>query len=148
MSFDLYYCEEKGLNEIKKFPELKFNMRSNGASFSFNFDDLFIKIGNQYHFLVIFENYQRTYWEVGYPLFKKYDIVFDEESKTISYYNRNKTKEYSKDKDKNKILKIVFIVFLGVIVLGGLVGIGFYYGKITYMQRKKRANELKDGDFD
>ena len=53
-----------------------------------------------------------------------------------------------KDKDKNKILKIVFIVFLGVIVFGGLVGIGFYYGKITYMQRKKRANELKDGDFD
>ena len=145
MRFDLYYCKEDYLKEIKnKFPELKFYLKNADTSFTFNFDDLFMKIGNKYYFLVIFEKYGRSYFEVGFPFFKKYDIVFNEDSKTISYYNKNiKIK-----KEKSNTFKIIVIIILSIILFFLILGAGFYFGKLKYMQRKKRANEMKDEEYE
>ena len=144
MYFDLYSCKEENLNEIKNFPELKFYLKNPKTSFTFNFDDLFIKIGNKYYFMVIFEKYARSYFEVGYPFFKKYDIVSNEDSKTISYYDPNiKIK-----KEKDNTVKIIEITILSIILICLILGVGFYFGKLKYMQRKKRANEMKDDEYE
>ena len=145
MYFDVYSCNEESLNDIKKFPELKFYIKSTNTSFIFNYNDLFKKIGNKYYFMVIFEKYKNSYWQIGYPFFKKYDIVFDDDSKTIGYYNSNI--EINDNKGGNQTVKIVLIVLLTIIVFCGLLAIGYYIGKEKYIQRKKRANELND-DYD
>ena len=145
MYFDVYSCNEESLNDIKKFPELKFYIKNTNTSFIFNYDDLFKKIGNKYYFMVIFEKYKNSYWQIGYPFFKKYDIVFDDDSKTIGYYNSNI--EINDNKGGNQTVKIVLIVLLTIIVFCGLLAIGYYIGKEKYIQRKKRANELND-DYD
>ena len=146
MAFDLYSCNEEYLNEIKRFPELKFYLKNTKTSFVFNFNELFLKIGNQFYFMVIFDKYSRNFWEVGFPFFKKYDIVFDEDNKIISYYNANKNIE--NNENKNNVFKIILIIFLGIIAFCGLLVIGFYLGKSKYIQRKKRANELDDDEYD
>ena len=146
MAFDLYSCNEEYLNEIKRFPKLKFYLKNTKTSFVFNFNDLFLKIGNQFYFMVIFDKYSRNFWEIGFPFFKKYDIVFDEDNKIISYYNPNKNIE--NNENKNNVFKIILIIFLGIIAFCGLLVIGFYLGKSKYIQRKKRANELDDDEYD
>ena len=143
MHFDLYSCKEENLDEIKKFPELKFYLKTS-TSFIFNFDDLFIKIGKRFYFLVIFEKYQRSFWEVGFPFYRKYDIVFDEDNKIISYYNTNK--QIEKEETKNETFKIIVIIILTIILICLILLVGFYFGKLKYMQRKKRANEMNDDD--
>ena len=151
MKFDLYFCKEENLNEIKtKFPELKFYLKNTDTSFIFNFDDLFMKIGNKYYFLVIFEKYERSYFEVGFPFFKKYDIIFNEDSKTISYYNINKKNEKNEKETsvESNTFKIIVIIILSIILICLILGVGFYFGKLKYMQRKKRANEMKDDEYE
>ena len=146
--YDVYSCQGDKINDIKnKFPSLKFYIKETNTSFIFEFDDLFLKIGNKYYFLVIFEKYPGDYWIIGYPFFKKYELVFDGDSKTISYYNMDLINEI-KYKEKSKLYKIMIIVVLCVIIFCGLLVIGFYFGKEKYMQRKKRANELNDDDYD
>jgi hypothetical protein len=131
MKFDLYFCKEENLNEIKtKFPELKFYLKNTDTSFIFNFDDLFMKIGNKYYFLVIFEKYERSYFEVGFPFFKKYDIIFNEDSKTISYYNINKKNEKNEKETsvESNTFKIIVIIILSIILICLILGVGFYFG--------------------
>ena len=148
MYFDIYFCKEDNIDDIKKFPALKFYLKNTNTSFIFNFDDLFIKIGDKYYFMVIFEKYHRSFWEIGYPFFKKYDIVFDDDSKTISYYNTDISNKINNDNENNMTIKIIVILLLSIIIFCLLLGVGFYFGKKQYMQRKKRANELDDDDYD
>ena len=146
--YDMFSCNEENLKDIKKFPKLKFYIKNTNTSFIFDFDDLFLKIGNKYYFMVVFERYKNSYWILGYPFFKKYDIVFDEDSKTISYYANNYLVEEEKNSSMSQVVKIVLIIILSLIVLCGLLVIGFYIGRKKYLQRKKRANELNDDDYD
>jgi hypothetical protein len=111
----------------------------------FGFDDLFLKIGNKYYFMVIFESYKNIYWILGYPFFKKYDIVFNEDSKTISYYTNNIPEE---NKGESIALKIVLIIFLALILVAGLIVLGYYIGKYKFFTRKRKANELTDDDYE
>ena len=143
---DMYSCNEENLKDIKKFPQLKFYIKTTNTSFVFGFDELFLKIGNKYYFLVIFEEYKNAYWILGYPFFKKYDIVFNEDSKTISFY-ANKLSD-DENTGGSKALKIIVIIVLALILIAGLVVLGYYIGKNKFFIRKKRANELTDDDYD
>jgi hypothetical protein len=44
MFFDVYYCKEENLIDIKKFPKLRFFKKETNTTFIFNFEDLFIKV--------------------------------------------------------------------------------------------------------
>ena len=142
---DVFSCNAENLEDIKKFPELKFYIKATNTSFVFGFDDLFLKIGNKYYFMVIFESHKNIYWILGYPFFKKYDIVFNEDSKTISYYTNNMPEE---NKGESIALKIVLIIFLALILITGLIVLGYYIGKYKYFIRKRKANELTDDDYE
>ena len=145
--YDMYSCNEDNLKDIKQFPQLKFYIKTSNASFIFGFDELFLKIRKKYYFLVIFEEYKNDHWFLGYPFFKKYDIVFNEDSKTISFYTN-----YSDDGNPggrgSKVLKIIVIIGLALILIVGAVVIGYCIGKNKFFIRKKRANELTDDDYD
>jgi flagellar basal body-associated protein FliL len=81
---------------------------------------------------------------------KKYFFNFETESKQIGFYNNLLLPDDSDeeiDKEKNKY-KISFWILFGIIII--LLGVGGYF--IVYFikkrNRKKRANELDDDNFE
>ena len=82
-------------------------------------------------------------WVFGKPFFKKFQLIFDSDSKIISYYINDNLEKNSNSKfvEKEKTKKIIIIV---LIILAFIIGI--FFGKIicSKYNRKIRANELED----
>ena len=80
---------------------------------------------------------------------RKYPFIFDYDKKTINFpniYNIKKLKN-SNEKENSfivyfKIIIIIFLIIIGII-FGVLIGKYFWHNN-----RKKRANELDDDDFE
>ena len=94
-------------------------------------------------------------WKLGQIFLKKYQMIFDYDSKTIGFYDKNDnnieiTNRYNnstntkKENIKSSIVKniIQYLIFFIIIL------ITFYLGMKIKESRKKRANELKDDDFE
>ena len=110
-----FYCEksdEFGINELKLFPILYLDNAFLNYTFELTYKELFIEMNGKYHFLVT-ENEDES-WSIGYSLLKKYQFVFNQDSKTIGFYNPNlpiekeedttdaKEKEKENEKEKEK----------------------------------------------
>ena len=117
-------------------------------TFNLTYNDLFIKLNNKYYFLIVFNNKISQEWVLGELFIKKYNIIFDENSESISlytYFTSNKKKKDKKDenngtKGNNSLLKtLIFIFFCSTIILSILL-----YNFILKFPRKKRANELDE----
>ena len=143
------YCEKSekfSINEIKFFPTLFFEHVEFEYIFSLSFQDLFIEKDGKYYFMIITDTlYVKDQWILGNIFMRKYQFIFNLESKEIGFYNPNfEIKENSnKNKDSSKIiLYVLLIISLCVIV----VGIGFFIKMKFYpsVLKKKRANELDD----
>ena len=75
-------------------------------------------------------------------------MVFNQDSKTISFYNPNlpiigeDNSKNSENKSSNNKIIIIIIIILGIIC----ISLGIYLGKIIYFKsgEKKRFNELDD----
>ena len=95
------YCEKSnnfGLNELKKFPILYFDNVFLNYTFELTYKELFIEMNGIYYFLVT-ENSDDEAWSIGYSLLKKYQFVFNQDSRTVGFYNPNLPKD--KEKDEN-----------------------------------------------
>ena len=147
---NLYYikaCEEKVIKEFKPvsfyFPRPYNNNK--GDKIEFNYEDLFIKCpGNNklYCFQIVFGREYST-WILGKPLFKKYDMVFDQEKKIVGFYKETGEYQYEEKKNGKKSNSVPWIIV--VILLLCLFGLGFaFYKKLPFIKRKKIANELDD----
>ena len=101
-------------------------------NFTFNENDLWYNFEGRKYFLVLFQNYGEV-WYLGKPFFKKYQIVFDQDSSVFGFYNENiiKSSYYN--------YNWIIIIFLIIIILG-LIGYIFNYFLKT--PRRKRVNEL------
>ena len=146
------YCNK---SVIKKFKNISFGFSSQLNSYNqtcnmeFDYKDLFVKApgGNDnYYFQIIFQKDYYNSWKLGLPIFKKYPIVFDQESKTFGFYSE--TGQYSTDnkggKNKKKT-KLTFSWILVIILSVCLIGLGFAFFKmLPKIMRKKKANELDD----
>ena len=142
-NLSVYSCQTNNFN-IKEFPSLYFYNNDMNYTFELNYNDLFYKNGDEYIFLIAFDTDSfDEFWKIGKPFFKKYQLTFDFDTKTISYYN-TKIKRESEEDGTGKIILIVFII---IICAGTLVAVGYFFGKKLNETRKKRANELGD-DFD
>lgn len=137
-----------------KFPSIYFESVEFNKIFELNPEDLFVldKESNKYIFLIIFRtNYVETVWGLGIPFLKKYQFVFDEDKRLISYYNYldNEINENNIYKDSKLNLYILIGVLSFIICLLFVLAFFLIY-KLIYMQkRRKRANELDDGfDYD
>ena len=174
--FYVYNCNHKQLtgqdNQIHNsknyyisFPNLLFNSKSFEYDFELTNNDLFEQIYSREYFLIILpktikDKTDKDIWYLGSPFYKRYPFTINLDAKTIGFYldkkeinpKINETKStIAKDKDKennnSKVKKI--LIKIGEVLLGlGLLLIAYYIGMKVKEQRKKRANELKDDNYE
>ena len=141
-------CENNTSFNVESFPDISFDHAELNTTFNLTYKDLFIfdKESNKYIFLIIGRNYFIN-WIFGSVFLRKFQLVFDNEAKTIGIYKRVDN-PYDDDKDEpdtKKIMMIVLIVVLNVIT--ALLLIFFWMiiqKKFFNKNRKVRANELDE----
>ena len=156
-SYSVYSCNADKIN-LKSFPKLTFSSKNYLYNFELEYSDLFVKLpNNKYYFLIIFKannikKFKDT-WILGQPFYNKYTFTLNLDEKIILFYNPNlpidkeDTEDLANPKSKNNITKIISIIFLSIIIIGLFV-LTFYLGMIQNRQRKQRANELKDENYE
>jgi len=102
---NIYSCDKSesfGLNELKKFPTLYLRHNEFDYTFELTYQDLFVEHDGKYYFLV--KNTNANKFAIGFPLLKKYQFFFNQDSKSINFYNPNlpKIKEADDEKEDEK----------------------------------------------
>ena len=132
---------------MDKFEPVKFIINDLNYEIILTKDDLFIEENNKLFFLIIFGHPQPI---LGFPLFKKYQLIFNQDTKTVGLYNNingNPTvpipptiysKEEKKKPDSNKL-----IVFLLLIVI-----IMFSIYMVRRLLKFKRKNDLNNASIE
>ena len=162
----MFICQKNKMqNFIKDFPKLFFSHIKYEYIFELTYNDLFKEINEFYYFIVIFPNNnsfksdinEKEEWHLGIPFLRKYQFVFNYDYKSIGFYKFNNFEypnDYSNKSNDNigniegKNNKKPLIISLGILIILILIIISFFIGKYFSKQRKKRANELKDEDFE
>ena len=149
-SYYIKYCQEK---VIKEFKSVNFYLpRAYNSDKSdiieLNYKDLFIKcpgFDNVYCFQIVFGSFSSS-WILGKPLFKKYNLVFDQEKKIFGFYKEqgNYELEQKISKEKSNFGRSLPWIIVGFLLIC-LAVLGFlFYKKWPFNKRKKIANELED----
>lgn len=153
-----YYCKKEV--DISQLKNIYFYNKELDFTFELTYKDLFYynEIDGNYYFLVVFLNeydewdYSSIYWTFGEPLFKKYQFVFNQNSKRIGLYtsigdnnnnnniNVNNETWWSRNKWYLVLIILLFIFFVSLAIML------FLYFK-NKPKRKIKANEL-DEDFE
>ena len=124
-----YYC-----NERINIPDLKFITRDDKFTFELNEEDLIYEFKGKYYFLIYFNSLNNK-CIIGKPLFKKYQLTFDQEKKTINFYTKinKQTKKFS----LSWFLVAIFFIIICVLL---------YYIQNFVSKKIKRikANELEE----
>ena len=152
--YKTFYCEKSenfNVENLKQFPILYMEHKEFQFTFEFTYEDLFIEKDNKYWFLVALSVYNNDMeeWFMGIIFLRKYNLIFNQDTKTISYYNINLPISTSKN-NFGKILKfekyinyfIIFIIILLVIIFGLYIT-----KKILKSKDKKRLNQEVDFDY-
>jgi len=152
--YKTFYCDKSenfNVTNLKKFPTLYMSHKDFQYTFEFTYEDLFIEKDNQYWFLVALSIYNSDMeeWFMGIIFLRKYNLIFNQDTKTISYYNINlpayKNKEQFFVNDKFVRYIIIFIIIVLSILL---IIIGLYSGKkYIKIKEKKRLNHIYDFDY-
>ena len=157
MDYDIYICDNDIKNKFNLFPELSFYFLKFNYNFTFNYEDLFMFKNGKYYFKIIFVG-GANYWRFGLPFFLKYQLVFNQDRKTIGFYNVNIQKNESNKNDNNyeeetnnsnNVFKSIWfwIIIIAIIVI--IIIITVFISKYIYgASRRKLANELDDDGFD
>ena len=144
-------CDKTKFSEkdIKNFPSLEIIAYNSDIKFDFDSKELFTETKNKYFFNIIFPIYKIEYWVLGKLFLKKYLTMIDLEQKLIKIYagkdepiNRHNLEE---DNNSERIIILIVVTFILLIVFGTIC---YCLGKNWDKIRKKRANELKDDDYD
>lgn len=139
---EVFVCDRELIEKHKKeFPILKFYSRDMDYTFEFGYEDLFREYMGKVYFMVIFPSYRENPldWTFGKIFLRKYQLFFNVESKTIRLYSELKEKP-KEGSSFPKWLKII----LEIIMIGLLLCVAYYFGKILNRKRKMRAQELDD----
>ena len=153
-NFIVYSCNEGNFeSKIKSFPKLIFVSKNFEYNFELTYADLFTKINNKYYFLVIFkEKSEKNTWIFGQPFYKKYQFTINLDQNWVGFYNPNKEKiipqkQESSTSGMSKTSKVLLIVGLVILFIGISVGM-FFLGRKLNNDRKRRANELTDDNYE
>ena len=154
----IYICRDN--LKLANFPKLIFFSRSYKYNFELNYKDLFIKkFDNNFYFLVLFRVNKdiKDDWILGEPFYKKYTFSFNLDAKIVGFYdkiffNENTTEEKidldNEDNNSGYTGFMILLILIGLIVLILLMLLSFYYGMKLKEGRKKRANELKEDNYE
>ena len=151
--YDAISCtksEKFSINEIKKFPPIFFEHINFEYTFELTYKDLFIEKEDKYYLLMISDpQFQKNQWILGNTFMRKYQFVFNLESKEIGFYNPNFEKKKGGKETPKDSSKLVLYIVLAVALVIIIVGIGIFIKMKFYPsgKKKKRANELDD-DFE
>ena len=148
-NYYIYYCKENAIKNLKPIVfelDSKYCPTNLNAKFEFNFKDLFVKDNNKnsdiYYFQIVFPS-DGSYnnWIFGKPLFKKYQMVFDQDRKTYGFYV--KLNEKKNDNNIDKSLKVSWALVV-IFIIVSLVLLYFLCKLIAKLPRRLKANELED----
>ena len=125
------------------FKNLSFILKDIDYEFVLSYKDLFIQKENEYIFSIAFDIQKEskdTYWILGNPFMKKYQLVYDLDRKIIGLYKDN----IINNKRNSSFNIYIFMVIILILVIIGLT-IYIYYLK---KPRKNKAFELDDENYD
>ena len=150
---DFYFVCDDDIN-LENFPDLFF-IKYSDINFTLTKNDIWKKFDGKYYFLIIFSEAENLEWILGKIFFKKYNILFNSDSKIIGYYPNSKDKEnednednednqdnnQSNEKGSNFSVSWIIVIILFILLILAIIYI-IYIVKVK--NRKKRANELED----
>ena len=162
--YEYYQCFNNKLFNISQFPSLKFEIKEINFIFSLNYKDLFFIHNNYIYFSIIFDRYFKLKynkrWRLGSPLFKKYLLTFNQDTRMIGIYknimrnslddevkfNNDKGENNNKDRFKNndnnkKIIKLLIIICLLILIVLIILFIK------KYIKSCNKKTNSKDIDF-
>lgn len=130
---------------LNNFPAIKFYQSEMNFNFTLNSTDLFTVIPDNNRVLFNIE-FLKDYnnWVFGKPFFKKYQLIFDEDSKSIKFYIENENKNYSIYNQDIKYYSYVIIFLLLVIILFIL---RLYRNKKMLLQYKKEDTDYELNEY-
>ena len=131
--FGIYYYCNKNI-DLKSFPVINFHLKPFQMNFTLTYEDLVVDYKGRYFFLLIFQEYIERF-EVGYPLLKKYEFVFDQDKKIIGIYKQVK--------GSFSIMNFLIVTFIFIIFCLLIFSVFVLFKK----QRRRRINEIDD-NFD
>ena len=164
--YEVFHCDKKGLVfEQISFPKLNFAEPQLNYTFSLTFSNLFELINNRYYFLVIFpediDHAAYKVWYLGLPFYYTNQFIFNYDLKTIGLYDQNinitqkdsdsekkETDGDNKNENNGNNKRNIWFIILEVVAIIILIVIAFFLGKKINENRKKRANELNDDNYD
>lgn len=167
--FEVFICDKKSFEKKRiyhNFPMLYFLQKDTlNYTFSLNSFDLFYKINDKYYFLIIFPTStlletSKNNWYLGLLFNKYYQFIFNYDTKTLGFYaykSEYDPEELRKEKPmqigdmkintKLKGYSIKRIIF-EILICAILIVVAFFIGKKLNNARKKKANELKDDNYE
>ena len=146
-----YYCKKEV--DLTKLKNLYIYIKNLDYTFEFTYKDLFFKNdddGNNYFLIYFNSEYDEEegsgfFWTFGEPFFKKYNLVFNQDTKRIGLYTQISNEDIQENKTFWQKNKWYIILAIGlVVVCSGLGVMIFLYLKVL-PKRKIKANELDDG---
>ena len=145
-------CDKNKLNAkdfYEKFPTIYFEHLDFNYTFTLDSNDLFIEKDGFLYFGLVSQNEKLNNWRFGQPFLKKYRLVFNHDRKSIGYYIKHKEKEYTPEKTKSKVSLGMILLIAGIALLIAETIIAVVcIKKYKCLNRKKRANELMDDNYD
>ncbi len=142
-----YYCKNVKEFDLTKFKSIYLKNIELEYVFEFNYKDLFLYSNDTIYFLMIFREVDLNNFLIGQPFLKKYNLIFNQESKKIGYYNYIKEEE-EKEKDSNnsnnKYFSLTNILLILILICLVAILLMIYFKK---SKRKVRTNELEDYDY-
>ena len=143
-----YYCnKEVNVSEIFDSNNIFFINKYNNFSFILNNDDIWITKGDYKYIMIVQKRYYyNDLWILGKPFFQKYKLVFEYDNKVIGLYTKIIEDNSEENKNiENNYVYLLIIIGLIIIIVGLIFGLIILLRKLP---RKKRANELKDQNYE
>ena len=150
-----YYCKKEVT--ISKMKSIYFYNKDLNFTFELTYKDLiyFNKYDGYNYILVVFrvhdienenEYMDDDFWVLGEPFFKKYQLIFNKNSKRIGLYTNFDNQIIEKKSWIKENKWYIFLIILLIISICGLVTMSFLFFK-NKPKRKSKANELNE-DFE
>ena len=153
MGTHIIICQKEIMKTINEFPKITFSNDKQDFIFELTYKDLFIEYNNRILFLIIYNQYGPDFWSLGKIFMRKYPFIFDYDKKTINFLNIYKIDKSNNDNntqenENNSFWNYLKIIIIIILVIIGII-FGILIGKFLWNNnRKKRANELDDDDFE
>ena len=134
-SYINYVCQDN-IN-INNFPNVTFRHQGMEYDFILEPKDLFYHYYDRYFFLISFRD--SFYIHLGKPFFKKFNLIFNQDSKQLAMYTFY-------EENKNNEIKSVVVPTVLIIIFSTIVVI-FVVLLFRYKLKKKKLNEIEE-NFD